>query len=139
MSPISGVAGAFSLSGAGQASAGGRGHAQRKADFESALTAAGADPSKVSTIESQIQAAIKSARSGASDSGNSRAAVQTAIDTVLKNNGVDASKFQAAIRSQHPHHAPQPSSGSTPVDADGDNDGSQAQTGTGTTGIDVLG
>lgn len=87
----------------------GQGFAARfKSRIESAAKAAGVDPSKIPTLESQIQDAIQKAQQ--SGAGDPRGAVQDAIDGVLKSNGIDATKFQAALKAQgpgkaHHHHA----------------------------------
>ena len=74
--------------------------AHMKSDFEAAAKAAGVDSSKVPDLLSQIQDAIKSATTGA-DGTDPRAAVRTAVDGVLKQNGVDPAKFQSALKAQH--------------------------------------
>lgn len=101
--------------------------AQFKSRFESAAKAAGVDPSKVPGLESQIQDAIQKAQQ--SGTGN-RGAVQDAINSVLKSNGVDPSKFQAALKAQgvgRAHHhrtggAQGQSQQANPYDPDGDGD-----------------
>ncbi len=75
--------------------------AQRKAEFESALKAAGADPTKLTDLEKQIQDAVQSAQQSASGSTDSRTAVRDAINNVLKQNGVDPAKFEAQMKAQH--------------------------------------
>jgi hypothetical protein len=62
------------------------------------LQAAGADPSKVSSIAQQIHDAIQGVRQGAGDDADKKAAVKQAVDKVLQDNGVDPAKFDAAAK-----------------------------------------
>ena len=75
--------------------------AQRKAEFESALKAAGADPAKLPDLEKQIQDAVQAARQNAASSPDSCTAVRDAVDRVLKQNGIDPAKFEAQMKAQH--------------------------------------
>jgi hypothetical protein len=92
--------------------------AQREAEFESALKAAGADPAKLPDLEKQIQDAVQSAQQSASGSTDSRTAVRDAINNVLKQNGIDPAKFEAQMKAQHtgghrhhPHRGVAPTGG----------------------------
>lgn len=76
---------------------------QPRADFAAALTAAGADPNKVSDIQSQIRDAIQQARQNGG--GDDREAVKSAVNAVLQKNGVDPAKFEEALKSQHAHRS----------------------------------
>ena len=79
--------------------------------FSQAAQAAGLDPSKVDDVKSQIQAAVQQAIQGSSG-GDRRAAVENAVDGVLKDNGVDPTAFkkqlQAAGRKHRAHHGHRP-------------------------------
>ena len=75
--------------------------AQRKAELESALKAAGADATKLPDLEKQIQDAVQSAQQNATGSTDSRTAVRDAINNVLKQNGIDPAKFEAQMKAQH--------------------------------------
>ena len=76
-----------------------------------ALKAVGiTDPAKVQDLQSQIQAAIKDASKNGKPS---RQAIKDAVNGVLKQNGIDPTKFEAALQSQsakargaggHHHH-----------------------------------
>lgn len=77
---------------------------QRKAAFEQALLAGGADSSQVETIQSQIQQAIADAvKNGGATNGQrpDPSTIKNAVDGVLKANGIDVSKFQASIDASH--------------------------------------
>ena len=75
--------------------------AQRKAELESALKAAGADPAKLADLEQQLQDAVQSAQQSASGSTDPRTAVRDAIENVLNQNGIDPAKFEAEMKAQH--------------------------------------
>ena len=85
----------------------GQGASPRSADFAAALQSLGVDPSKSSDIQSQIQQAVSQVQSTDSNlSGADRQnAFRTAIENVLKNNGVDPTKFRSALQAQHAKHA----------------------------------
>ncbi|MGH7241970.1 MAG: hypothetical protein ACREJD_00955 [Phycisphaerales bacterium] len=73
---------------------------QRKAEFEQALLAGGADSSQVQTIQSQIQQAIADAvRSGGTTNSQrpNPSTIKDAVDGVLKANGIDVTKFSASL------------------------------------------
>ncbi|MFO0786088.1 MAG: hypothetical protein U0573_07050 [Phycisphaerales bacterium] len=74
---------------------------QRRADFEKALVAGGADPSQVQTIQSQIQQAIADAVKNGGSQRPDTSTIKNAVDGVLKANGVDTAKFQASIDASH--------------------------------------
>jgi len=78
------------------------------AQMDSVLQSMGVDSAKVPTIEKQMRDAAQSARQGG---GQDHAVVKQAIEGVLKNNGIDPAKFEAAMKSQagkgrkhHGHH-----------------------------------
>lgn len=71
---------------------------QRKADFTKALVAGGADPSQVNTIQAQIQQAIADAvKNGGQSQRPDPSTIKNAVDSVLKANGIDVTKFQSSI------------------------------------------
>jgi hypothetical protein len=97
---------------------------QRQSDFASALQSAGVDPSKVGDIQSQIDAAVQSVRQDGSTSTSGtdqRAAIKQAVDGVLQQNGVDVTKFDAALKAQHAGHAHR-GGGAKKAGGDGDGD-----------------
>lgn len=79
--------------------------ARRRADFGSALQAAGVDTSKVDDIMKQVDAAVQEARGSSAGGKPDRSAIRAAVDNVLKNNGVDVAKFHDAEKAQHAQHA----------------------------------
>jgi hypothetical protein len=108
--------------------------AQRQSEFASALQSAGVDSSKVGDIQSQIDAAIQSVRQNGGSSGtDQRTAIKDAVDGVLQKNGVDVSKFDAALKAQHAGHAHRGHKGGGGGDSDGDQDGSATIQSAGTT------
>jgi len=73
---------------------------QRKADFENALLAGGADSTQLTTIQSQIQQAIADAvKNGGTTAGQrpDPSTIKNAVDGVLKANGIDVAKFSASL------------------------------------------
>lgn len=88
----------------------------------SALQALGIDSSKASTIEGQIQQAVKNVPSESGNPSDRRTAVQQAIDGVLKNNGIDPAQFKSQLQAsfqklglgrRHRHHATESANQST--------------------------
>ena len=75
--------------------------AQRKAELESALKAAGADPAKLPELEQQIQDAAQKASQSTEASTDPRTAIQDAVNKVLSDNGLDPAKFDAQMKAQH--------------------------------------
>jgi hypothetical protein len=75
--------------------------AQRKAELEDALKAAGASADQLPDLEKQIQSAVQSTQPNGGDSTDRRAAIRDAIDSVLKKNGLDSAKFEAQMKAQH--------------------------------------
>jgi len=73
---------------------------QFKAAFSQAAQDAGLDPSKTDDLQKQIDAAIENARKNNTGSGDSRQSIQDAVDGVLKQNGVDVSKFHDALKAR---------------------------------------
>lgn len=55
------------------------------------------DASKVDDLQKQVDAAVQEARKGAG-TGNPRQAVEAAVKNVLTSNGIDAEKFQTALK-----------------------------------------
>jgi hypothetical protein len=107
MSSVSGVSAAQASSieqlKAQQAKPGQQG---RNVQMDSVLQSLGVDSAKIPAIEKQMHDASESARKGG---GQDHAAVRQAIEGVLKNNGIDPAKFDAAIKSHrrgkhHGHH-----------------------------------
>ena len=78
--------------------------AKRKAAMDAALTAAGADPSKLPDLEKQIQAAVQSSRKNSDGTSDPKTAVGDAVNSVLKQNGLDPAKFDAQMASQRAGH-----------------------------------
>ncbi|MBX3378618.1 MAG: hypothetical protein KF805_00860 [Phycisphaeraceae bacterium] len=77
---------------------------QRKADFEKALIAGGADPAQVEAIQSQIRKAIAEAvKNGGTPNGQrpDPSTVKNVIDGVLKANGIDSTKFKESLEASH--------------------------------------
>lgn len=72
--------------------------AQRKADLDSALQAAGADPTKLADLEQQIAEAVQKAREQSGSSTDPRTAIRDAINGVLTQNGLDPAKFDAQMK-----------------------------------------
>jgi len=89
--------------------------------MKAALKTAGVDDSKVSGLMDEVQKAIDKVKS-AGGTGNQRDAIKQAVDGVLKDNGVDIQKFQAAMKAQH-HHGHHRVKGSGQNDHDGDDSG----------------
>jgi hypothetical protein len=75
----------------------GPGGAQFASRFAAAAKAVGVNPGKVSDLQSQVQAAIKDA---SKNGPPSQQAVRDAVNGVLKQNGIDPAKFEAALQSQ---------------------------------------
>lgn len=106
MSALSSVNTSTLFQGLGSAQGASRGHhgfgsgGAKKAAFESAAVAAGADPAKLSAIEEQIEAAIKQAKKSGRSADDPARAVRDAVDSVLEENGVDVKKFRNALRDQ---------------------------------------
>jgi len=67
----------------------------RGPQLDSVLQSLGVDSAKIPALEKQIQDAAESARKGG---GQDRTAVKQAVDNVLKSNGVDPAKFEAAVK-----------------------------------------
>jgi hypothetical protein len=109
---------------------------RRKAEMEAALTSAGVDPSKMADIEKQLKTAMKSARVAAASSSDPRKTMDDAMDKVLADNGVDVTKFRAAMESQHAAHAKGGPNGDDP-DHDGDHHGAPRPLPPGTPGAMV--
>jgi hypothetical protein len=83
-------------------------HEQKQQDLDAALRAVGVDPSKVPNLRSQIDAAVQAAlKSGSGTPGQDRQAVAAAVDSVLKQNGIDPQKFRTEMKSleksEHSH------------------------------------
>jgi hypothetical protein len=121
----------------------------RQQAIQDALTSAGVDPSNISDVAAQIKAAVQKATQSTSGTPDqNRQAVTAAIDGVLKQNGIDPTKFQSAMQSERAahrgHHGHRggnpgavgttsngtgiPSAANSLTDADGDGDGSTAST-----------
>ena len=70
--------------------------------FNTALQAMGVDSSKAASIIKQIQPAVQDAAKSSDGSSDPRAAIQQAVDGVLKKNGIDPqqfkTQFQAAMK-----------------------------------------
>jgi hypothetical protein len=120
----------------------------RQRAIQDALTSAGVDPSNISDVAAQIKAAVQKAMQSSSGTPDqNRQAVTAAIDGVLKQNGIDPTKFQSAMQSEraahrghHGHRGGKPGAVGTTAngtsiisaapnaltDADGDGDGSAA-------------
>jgi hypothetical protein len=84
-----------------------------KASFEAAAKAIGVDPAKIPGLEQQIQQAIQGAQSSAAagSTTGSESSVRTAIDDVLKQNGIDPQKLHAQLQKSgksHKHHGKRP-------------------------------
>lgn len=65
-----------------------------------ALQNSNVDASKIPDLQKQIQDAVQQARTSAQDP----ASVRQAIDSVLKQNGIDPTKFHAEMRKAMPRH-----------------------------------
>jgi hypothetical protein len=114
--------------------------------FAAAAEAVGVDQSKVGDLQKQIDKAVADAKQNGSG-GDSRQAVGQAVDSVLKDNGIDPAKFHDAMKAQFQKMraqggvsgAEQGRGGAQGPDSDGDNDASPApQAGTiGQGGLDT--
>jgi hypothetical protein len=67
--------------------------AQFKSDFQTAANQAGVDGSKFAEIGGKIQDALKDVDLSSSD--DPQATIESTINTVLKDNGIDADQFKA--------------------------------------------
>lgn len=77
--------------------------ARMQSVFASAAKAAGVSDSDIPGLMQQVKKAVEAAKSdGSKDPGS----VRTAIEGVLKNNGVDVAKFNAAVEAQRPKGGP---------------------------------
>lgn len=80
-----------------------RHHHHDEQGFEQAFNAAaksmGVEPSKVDDLRKQVEQAVKEVKDGSKGRGT-RQAVGDAIDRVLKDNGIDPSKFHEAMKTQ---------------------------------------
>ncbi|HEY7032601.1 MAG TPA: hypothetical protein VH482_14765 [Thermomicrobiales bacterium] len=97
------------------------------ARLDQALESQGITGTALTDLRSKIDDAVKQAKANGDGSTDGREAVKSAIDQVLKENGVDVDKFQAAMRPSHGGGpgGPFPSNGS---DGDGNDDGAGALT-----------
>ncbi len=73
--------------------------AELKAQFESAAQQAGIDTEKLSGLSDQIGEAISGALEGFDGTGDPREAVETAVNGVLKDNGIDPEKLKEQLKS----------------------------------------
>lgn len=71
-----------------------------KTNMDSVLQSLGVDSSKIPTIEQKMHDAAQAAVKDGSSGQDQRANVKQALDTVLKNNGVDPTKFDAAMKAK---------------------------------------
>ena len=81
--------------------------AQFMAQFEAAAKSAGVDSSKLGDLERQVQEAVQNTLK-AGGSGDKRAAIRDAVDSVLKNNGIDPGRFRSALETQRTHKKDHP-------------------------------
>lgn len=80
---------------------------QMKADFTEALKSAGVDESEIPGLLEKIQATVAQLSSSAT-SGDPGEAIKQTVQSVLKENGVDVEKFDAAMEAQRPEGPPPP-------------------------------
>jgi len=80
--------------------------AKMKSMFESAAKTAGVSESDIPSLMEKVQKAVDAAKSNGSKDPR---AIKTAVDGVLKENGVDVEKFQAAMDAQRPQGGQRPS------------------------------
>jgi len=73
--------------------------AEVKAQFESAAQRAGIDTAQFSELRGQIDTAIQSAVEGLDGSTDPQAAIESAINGVLEENGIDAEDFNSKLNS----------------------------------------
>ena len=122
MSSVSGFGSVTSAQFLQQMRAGQSGQADRMTQaFNTALQAMGVDSTKAASITKQIQPAVQDAAKSSGGSSDPRAAVQQAIDSVLKKNGVDPqqfkTQFQAAMKKLGGNRPAKPAKGSQPPSA----------------------
>jgi hypothetical protein len=70
-----------------------------KAKFESAAQAAGIDTKQLAGLQDQIQSAVQGALESSDGSSDPREAVESAINGVLKDNGIDADELKTKLDS----------------------------------------
>ena len=105
--------------------------ADRGARLDQALESQGITGSALTDLRAKIDDAVKQAKANGGDgSTDGREAVKSAVDQVLKDNGVDVEKFQAALRPTRGGGpgGPPPPKDSDGGDADKDGDGASALT-----------
>lgn len=73
--------------------------AEVKAQFESAAQRAGIDTAQFSELRGQIDSAIQGAVKGLDGSTDPQAAIESAINGVLEENGIDAQDFKSKLES----------------------------------------
>lgn len=100
----------------------------RGARLDQALESQGITGSALTDLRSKIDDAVKQAKANGGDgSTDGREAVKSAVDQVLKDNGVDVEKFQAALRpTRGGGPGGPPTAKGSDGDGDGDNDGDGA-------------
>lgn len=74
--------------------------AQRHAEFNAAAQSLGLDQTKTDAIRKQIDDAIAAAQKGGAKPG-ARDTIKQAVDSVLKQNGIDPKAFHAALHKAH--------------------------------------
>jgi hypothetical protein len=84
--------------------------AQMKSDFTAALKSAGVDESEIPTLLEKIQEAVAGVTSTESSTDKGEA-IKQAVQAVLKENGVDVDKFDAAMEALRPQGPPPPPPG----------------------------
>lgn len=82
-----------------------------KPGFESAARTAGVREAKIPGLLEDVRQAVAKATANALGSKNPRASIQAAVDGVLKENGVDVARFQAAMEAQRGQDKASPGSG----------------------------
>ncbi len=103
--------------------------AEMKAQFESAAKSAGIDVDQLNSLQSKIEDAVKNAVDNSSGT-DPREAIQSAVETVLKDNGIDPEDLKSKLESVFEKMgAGKPGQGTyKPSDNDADDQGASATT-----------